>query len=48
MQICHIPFHLTYTITQNPVEFLSKILTQIAGVPKLLDAAKILQKSSTL
>jgi len=38
----HTPLHLTYTVI--PFEFLYKILTQTAGVPTLLDVAKILPK----
>jgi len=42
------PFHLTYMITE-PLDFSPKILIQTVWVPvpKLLDVAKILSKSST-
>jgi len=42
------PFRLTCTITWSPLEFLSIISTQTGKVPRLLEGAKILPKSSTL
>jgi len=43
-----VAFHLTCTITLNPLSFLPKILIQTTRVPKLLHDAKILPKSSSL
>ena len=46
--IFHTPLYLTCTISQNPFEFLPKILIQTVRVPELLGGAKILPKSSSI
>jgi len=40
--------HLSCTITLNALKCFPKILIQTAHIPKMLDSAKILPKSSTL